>query len=65
MKEVIYIDVLIAVNLFINYFLIISTAKFLHLKTQKSRLILGEILGGIYSLYILLPPTNFFVSLII
>ncbi|MBR2735536.1 MAG: sigma-E processing peptidase SpoIIGA [Clostridia bacterium] len=65
MKEVIYIDVLIAVNLFINYFLIISTAKFLHLKTQKLRLILGEILGGIYSLYILLPPTNFFVSLII
>lgn len=65
MKQVIYVDVLIAVNLFINYFLIISTAKFLHLKPQKTRMIFGEILGGIYSLYILLPPTNFIVSLII
>ncbi len=65
MKEVIYVDVLIAVNLFINYFLIISTAKFLHLKTQKTRMIFGEILGGIYSLYILLPPTNFIVSTVI
>jgi len=65
MKQIIYIDVLIAVNLFINYFLIISTAKFLHLKPTKLRIIFGEILGGIYSLYILLPPTNFFISLII
>lgn len=65
MKQIIYIDVLIAVNLFINYFLIISTAKFLHLKPTKLRMIFGEILGGIYSLYILLPPTNFFISLIV
>lgn len=65
MKQVIYVDVLIAVNLFINFFLIISTAKFLHLKTQKSRIILGEILGGIYSLYILLPSTNFIISIIV
>ena len=65
MKQVIYVDVLIAVNLFINYFLIVSTAKFLHLKIKKSRMIFGEILGGIYSLYILLPPTNFYVSLIV
>lgn len=65
MKEVIYVDVLIAVNLFINYFLIISTAKFLHLKTNTLRIVMGEILGGIYSLYILLPPTNLIISLII
>ncbi len=65
MKQVIYIDVLIAVNLFINYFLIISTAKFLHLKTKKSRMVFGEVLGAVYSLYILLPPISLFLSLII
>lgn len=65
MKQVIYVDVLIAVNLFINYFLIISTAKFLHLKTKKSRMVFGEILGAVYSLYILLPPINLFLSLVI
>lgn len=65
MKQVIYIDILIAVNLFINYFLIISTAKFLHLKIKKSRMIIGEALGGIYSLYILLPPISFIISVIV
>lgn len=62
MKQVIYVDVLIAVNLFINYFLIAATAKFLSLKNSKLGLFFGELLGGIYSLYILLPPTNLFID---
>ena len=65
MKQVIYIDILIAVNLIINYFLILATAKFLYLKLNRKRLIFGEILGAIYSLYIFLPNLNLTVSLII
>lgn len=65
MKQIIYVDILIAVNLFINYFLILVTAKFLSLKLKTWRVIIGEILGGIYSLYILMPSTNLFVSLLI
>ncbi len=65
MKQVIYVDILIAVNLFINYFLLVTTAKFLCLKRKPWRLILGEILGGIYSLYILLPEFSLFLSIVI
>ena len=65
MKQVIYIDILIAVNLFINYFLLVATAKFLCLKWKTWRLILGEILGAVYSLYILIPEFNLFFSIII
>lgn len=65
MKQVIYVDILVAINLFINYLLIMATSKFLSLKLNKWRLIFGEILGGIYSLYILLPPVGLVLSLLI
>lgn len=65
MKQVIYIDILITVNLFVNYFILLTTANFFCIKWKTSRLILGEILGGIYSLYILAPELPLFISLII
>lgn len=65
MKQVIYVDVLIIVNLFVNYFLLLTTSKFLNLKLKLSRLILGEILGAIYSLYIFIPEPNLFVSVLV
>lgn len=63
--QVIYIDVLITVNLFINYLLLLTTKKFLSLSWKIPRVIIAEILSGIFSLYILLPEVNFFISLII
>lgn len=65
MKQVIYVDVLIIVNLFVNYFILLTTSKFLNLKLKLSRLILGEILGAIYSLYIFIPEPNLFISILI
>lgn len=65
MKQTIYVDILIAVNLFINYILLLLTAKFLSLKWKSIRLFLGEILSGIYSLYILFPGTDLFLSIFI
>ena len=35
MKPVIYVDVLIAVNLFVNYFLLLTVAKFLHFSVTR------------------------------
>ena len=64
MNHVIYVDILIIVNLFVNYFLILVTSKFLSLKMKKSRFLLGEILGSMYSLFIFLPPMNLFISLL-
>lgn len=63
MKQTVYIDILIGVNLIINYFLLLVTSKFLYLKFKTSRLILGEILSGIYSLYIFLPDCSAPISL--
>ena len=65
MKQIIYIDILVIVNLFVNYFILLATAKFFCIKWKTSRLILGEILGGIYSLYILAPELPWFISSII
>ena len=65
MKQTIYVDVLISVNLFINYFLLLSVAKILNLKTIKKRLILSAFVGAMYSLIILLPPMNGIFSLVI
>lgn len=53
--RVIYVDVLIAVNVFIDFMLITCTRKFLHIKIKYIRMILGSILGGILSLVALLP----------
>lgn len=60
----IYIDVLIAVNIYIDFFLIICTKKFLHIKIKLKRLILGSVIGGILSLSALLPKMIFGVNII-
>lgn len=53
----IYIDVLVCLNLIVNYFLLLAVGKFLSLPRKRWRLLLGAFLGGFYSLYILLPKT--------
>ena len=62
MKQVVYVDILIGVNFIVNYFLILITSKFLCLKLEKIRLILGEILSGLFSLYIFLPDLPIYIS---
>lgn len=58
----VYIDVLIAVNIFIDFMLLVCTAKFLHIKIKFIRLVLGSILGGILSLTALLPKMFFLLN---
>lgn len=65
MKQLIYVDVLVSVNLFINYFLLLSVTKILNLKPVRKKLILGAFVGALYSLVILAPPMNGFFSLLI
>lgn len=65
MKQTIYIDVLISVNLFINYFLLMSVVKILNLKPERKKLVLSAFIGSLYSLFILLPPINNVLSLIV
>lgn len=65
MHYTIYLDVLICVNLFINYFVLLSVTKFLHLKITRLRLMLAALLGAVYSIFILFPQVNVALSLII
>lgn len=61
--SVIYVDILIAVNVFIDFILISCTRKFLHIKIKYIRIILGSILGGVLSLVALLPNIIFPINL--
>lgn len=60
---VVYADILILVNFIVDYFLIGLTARFLHKKTRLWRMLTGAAAGGIFSLYIFLPQSNFFVQI--
>lgn len=65
LERVIYLDILLALNLFVNYFILLSVAKFLYLKVKRLKLILGTCVGAVFSLYIFLPEQNLVFSLFI
>ncbi len=53
----VYLDVLVLLNIFVNYFLFQATARLVNQKIPGWRLLLGTVLGGLYSLIILLELT--------
>lgn len=58
MKQTVYIDVLMAVNLFVTYFLLLSVRSFLHIPVGRGRLFLGALVGAAGSFLIFLPPLS-------
>lgn len=60
MEHVIYIDILFCINLFINYFILLATSKFLNITPKTIRLVLAAVFGAFYSLIIFLPYLNLF-----
>lgn len=61
---IVYADVLVFLNLIINYFLLLATAKILR-KTEKTwRIILASFLGALSSLYIFLPPSPIIIEIV-
>lgn len=50
-----YIDVLVTVNIFIDYFILLCVKRLLNIYVRSRRLILGSLLGGAFSLIALLP----------
>ncbi len=55
MKVTVYIDVLICVNLIINYFILSLSFKYVKCATTKLALLRGAMVGAVLSLVILLP----------
>lgn len=60
---IIYLDVLIVLNLFVNYFIILATKKFLRRNIKLWRILLGSFIGALFSLYIFLPSVSSFVEI--
>lgn len=59
---VVYADVLVLVNFVVDYFLILIVCQFSHKKSSLWRMIAASLLGGIFSLYILVPETAFLIQ---
>ena len=57
--KTVYIDVLITVNIFVDFFLILCTQKLLNIRAKLLRIIFGSLAGGVFSLAALLPPMPF------
>ncbi len=64
-NQIIYVDVLVVLNLFVNYFLLLSTSALIHIKVKILRLLLASSVGAIYSLSIFIPINNIFVSVLL
>lgn len=59
---IVYADVLIFLNLIINYFLLLAVSKILK-KTPKTKwVVLSAFVGALSSLYIFLPQTSFLIE---
>lgn len=63
--KTVYIDILLCVNLIINYFILLAVSKFTKITPRQYRLILGGGFGALCSLIILLPEINGFINVLI
>ena len=63
--QTIYVDVLIVLNIYVNYFLIRITARLTHTPIRFRRCIVTAIYGSMYSLVILAPHLNGYINTLI
>lgn len=61
---VIYLDVLFAVNLLINYIILRSCSIFVNLKQNNLRIAFGSLIGAVYSVLIFFPDFSILYSVI-
>lgn len=61
---IVYADVLIFLNIIVDYFLLLATAKILSLRVKTLRVVLAAVLGGVSSLYIFLPRQSVLLELL-
>ena len=63
--DTIYIDVLIVLNIYVNYFLLKATAKLTHNTPETAGIVISSVMGSLFSLVILIPFSNFLLIFII
>ena len=52
----VYADILVIVNLIVDFFLLSASARLMHRNVKSLRLLLGALIGGLGSLIVFLPP---------
>ena len=62
---VIYVDVLIILNIYVNYFLLRGTSRLTGIPLKAPRCIAAAAVGSLFSLVVLLPPMNALLTLLI
>lgn len=63
--QTIYVDVLIVLNIYVNYFLLRTTAKLTHCRLSAGRCFIVSLYGSLFSLLILVPHINSILNFII
>lgn len=61
----IYIDVLVVLNIFINYFILLCSKKVSNVPVGRFSVAGASILGGLFSVIIILPQVNIWLNIII
>ena len=61
----VYIDILITVNIFIDFFLILCVKKLLNIRVSFKRIIAGSVIGGLLSIIALLPEIPIILNLLL
>ncbi|MDR1464109.1 MAG: sigma-E processing peptidase SpoIIGA [Oscillospiraceae bacterium] len=65
MSEVIYADVLIAINIFVTYLLLAASSLLSAVPAKRWRMLLAALLGGVSALLIFLPPSPWWLWLLV
>ncbi len=60
----VYADILIVLNLIVNYFLLLAASGLLHRKVRTLRIVLAALAGAVSALYIYLPQVPVFIEFI-
>ena len=60
----IYVDVLIIINTYVNYFTVLAAARLMHNAVSAKRLFLAAFVSGLFSLALLLPEMGVLASLV-
>ena len=61
---IIYVDVIFLENLILDFIILLATSIIVNNKLKIKRLILGSIVGGIYTIYTLISNDNLFLKII-
>ena len=65
MQQVVYVDVLLLLNLFVNYLLLRSMSAMMHASPYRIRIFISSSIGAVYSLIIFLPDFGILFSIIL